>query len=328
MRGKYIMSSIENYYKEKLFENGFKEEHSNQSYNSVGKLYSVPAETGKGVYWVYGQEDLYDIKIHDFYFYEDSIFDFKIQENSLSICYYDSISGEEVSPYRRLTAGCVKSFIGGYASCKTFIHKNIPVRAIEIEITPSYYEKHLKEAYPDEYVSLYDSFCDISLTNNFPEMIHLFHQIWNYRGDGMAAKLFYDGKVAEAISLVIEYNKKYKPSEKSKISDRDMKLLDDVIAYINDHFNRNISINHLCHIACMGRTKFKILFKQKYGCTVTEFIQQRRLSHAESLLTTTDFTIQQIAIAVGYTNASRFAAAFKQSTGVFPVDYKKMAQRE
>ena len=122
------MSSIENYYKRKLFENGFKEEKSNAPYNSVGKLYSIPLEIGKGVYWVYGQEDLYDIKIHDFYFYEDSIFDFEIQENNLSICYYESISGEEISPYKRLTAGCVKSFIGGYAPFKTIIHKNIPVR--------------------------------------------------------------------------------------------------------------------------------------------------------------------------------------------------------
>lgn len=206
------MSSIENYYKRKLFENGFKEEKSNAPYNSVGKLYSIPLEIGKGVYWVYGQEDLYDIKIHDFYFYEDSIFDFEIQENNLSICYYESISGEEISPYKRLTAGCVKSFIGGYAPCKTIIHKNIPVRSIEIEITPSYYEKYLKEAYPNEYISLYDSFCNISLTSNFPEMISLFHQIWNYRGGGMAAKLFYDGKVAEAISLVIEHNKKHRPN--------------------------------------------------------------------------------------------------------------------
>lgn len=36
------MSSIESYYKRKLFENGFKEEKFNAPYNSVGKLYSIP----------------------------------------------------------------------------------------------------------------------------------------------------------------------------------------------------------------------------------------------------------------------------------------------
>lgn len=72
------MADIENYYQHKLLENGFREEPSNSSFNPIGKLYSIPAEIGEGVYWVYGQKDLYDIKIHDFYFYEDSFFRFTV----------------------------------------------------------------------------------------------------------------------------------------------------------------------------------------------------------------------------------------------------------
>ena len=81
------MADIENYYQNKLLENGFHEESSNNSFNQIGKLYSIPSEIGKGVYWVYGQKDLYDIKIHDFYFYEDSFFDLQSRE-CLGICYY------------------------------------------------------------------------------------------------------------------------------------------------------------------------------------------------------------------------------------------------
>ena len=40
----------------------------------------------------------------------------------LSITRYDSISGEEFSPYRRLSAGCIKTFIGGYAPYLSLIH--------------------------------------------------------------------------------------------------------------------------------------------------------------------------------------------------------------
>ena len=52
------MADIENYYQNKLLENGFHEESSNNSFNPIGKLYSIPSEIGKGVYWVYGQKDL------------------------------------------------------------------------------------------------------------------------------------------------------------------------------------------------------------------------------------------------------------------------------
>ena len=207
------------------------------------------------------------------------------------------------------------------------VHKNIPIRTIEIEIMPAYYEKYLQEIFPNEYVAPHEAFHNISWADNFPEMISLLRQIWNYRGNGMAAKLFYEGKVAEAISLIIEYNRKQKVEQEVQVSKQDMKSLENVAAYINDHFNCDISIAHLCHIACMGRTKFKTLFKQVYDCTITEYISQRRLSHAENLLTTTNFTIEQIATAIGYSNSGRFASTFKKSTGLFPAEYRKMAQK-
>lgn len=98
-------------------------------------------------------------------------------------------------------------------------------------------------------------------------MIYLLNQMKNYRGEGITAKLFYEGKVAEAVSL-----------------------------YINDHFSLKLSLEQLARIACMGTTKLKKLFKQVHGCTISEYIQQRRMSHAESLLATTDLTVEQISV--------------------------------
>lgn len=231
-------------------------------------------------------------------------------------------------PYRRITAGCVKSFIGDHKPYKAIFHKNIPIRTIGIEIMPAYYEKYLKEAYPDEYISPHDAFRNIDQTNHFPEMIVLLRQIWNYHGGGMAAKLFYEAKVAEAVSLVVEHNRDRNLTKPAKISAQDIKLLENVAAYINDHFNRELSLECLSHIACMGTTKLKWSFKQTYECTITNYIQQRRLSHAEMLLSSTDFTIEQIAQTVGYSNSGRFASAFRKNTGLFPSEYRKMAQRK
>lgn len=321
------MTDIEDYYQENLLRNGFQKGDQNEFYNPTGKLYKIPIELGNGVYWIYGQKNLYDIKIHDFYFYEDSFFNFEIQE-CLGVCYYKSISGEEIPSYQRLNAECVKCFIGGHGSHKILVHKNIPVRTIDIEITPAYYKKYLKKVFPNEYIDLREAFQNISQTDNFPEMINLLRQIWNYRGNGMAAKLFYEGKVAEAIALIIEYNSKQKSTQTEQISKQDIKSLENVALYINDHFNCNISVDHLCHIACMGRTKFKILFKQVYKCAVTDYIQNQRLSHAENLLVSTDFTIEQIAALIGYSNAGRFAGIFKKNIGLFPAEYRTLAHKK
>lgn len=322
------MFDIENFYKTKLLESGFQEEGPNELYSPIGKLFRIQKEYGEGAYWVYGQKDLYDIKIHDFYFYKDLFFDIETLEwpECLSITYYESVSGEEIMPYRRLNAGCVQTFLGGYKPYKAIFHKNIPIRSIGIEIMPAYYEEYLKEAYPDEYIAPHDAFRNIDQSNYFPEMIALLRRVWNYRGDGMAAKLFYEAKVAEAVSMVLEYNRKRKPVKEARISAQDLKLLENVAAYINDHFNCELSLEHLSHIACMGTTKLKSSFKQIYGGTITEYIQQRRMSHAENLLSSTNFTIEQIARAVGYSNSGRFAGAFRKSTGLFPAEYRKKAQ--
>ena len=45
---------------------------------------------------------------------------------ALSITQYESISGEELNPYRRMSAGCIKAFIGGYKPYKAIIHKKSP----------------------------------------------------------------------------------------------------------------------------------------------------------------------------------------------------------
>lgn len=322
------MNEIESRYHANLLECGFQEESPAKTFSPAGKLYSVPKKLGEGVYWIYGKEDLYDIKIHDFRFFEDSFFNFSIPEGCLGICYYESISGEEISPYRRLTTGCVKSFIGGRKPCRTFVHKNIPVRSIDIEITPAYYDRYLKERFPNEYIDPHEAFNNIALTDNFPEMIRLLRQVRNYKGEGIAAKLFYDGKVIEAISLIMEYNNERKKSPPVRISHADIRALENAAAYINDHFNCDISVDQLSHIACMGRTKLKLAFKEIYGTSVTEYIRQRRLSHAETLLSLTDFTVEQVAAAVGYHNSGRFASMFKKSTGVYPAEYRKMAQRK
>ena len=322
------MSDIESRYHTNLLEYGFKELSTTNELSGIGRLYSVPKEYGEGTYWIYSEKDLYDIKIHDFCFHKDSFFDFGIPQGCLGICYYESISGEEISPYRRLTAGCVKSFIGGMEPCKTLIHKNIPVRSVDIEITPAYYDRYLKEKFPNEYINPHEAFSNIALTNRFPEMIQLLRQIKNYKGNGIAAKLFFESKLTEAISLIMEYNKQQSSLPSIKLSKADLLALNNGTAYINDHFNCDLSVDQLCRITCMGSTKLTLAFKESYGMSITEYIQQRRLSHADSFLAITDFTIEQVSAAVGYSNAGRFANMFKKSTGVYPAEYRKMVQRE
>ncbi len=295
-------------------------------FNSVGTCWELSPQVGGGYYWIYCKQDLYDVKIHDFFFHEDSFMEFKLP-SCLSITQYESISGEELTPYRRLSAGCIKTFVGGYEPYKVLIHKKIPIRAIGIEIMPAYYEDYLKTQYPTDYASPLSAFQQIDQVMEFPEMARLLHQIKSYRGDGIAASLFYEAKIAEAVSLVMEAQQKKGRIEKH-LSSQDIAALENVTAYLNDHFAFEIPLERLAGIACMGTTKLKTTFKQFHNCTITEYVQQRRMGQAEHLLAKTDLTIGQVAQTVGYSTSSRFAELFRKSTGLLPGEYREISQKK
>ena len=222
-----------------------------------------------------------------------------------------------------MNANCVKSYLGGDKPFKAMIHKKIPVKSIGIEILPEYYRYHLKEKYPEEYIDPYKAFYAIDETSSFPEMTLLLKQVHDYHGSGIGAKLFYEAKVAEAVSLVFERFHQSSFTQKH-LSKKDVEQLHTVTSYINNHAAFPLSLEQLSKIACMGTTKLKQTFKQINGCTITEYIQQQRMGQAEFLLSHTDLSIAQISQTVGYTNPSRFAELFQRNVGILPGEYRKI----
>lgn len=65
------------------------------------------------------------------------------------------------------------------------------------------------------------------------------------------------------------------------------------------------------------------LFRQTFGTTMTTFIIQHRISHAQRLLVTTDDNILNVALASGFQSLSRFNEAFKAACGCSPSMYRK-----
>jgi AraC-like DNA-binding protein len=56
-------------------------------------------------------------------------------------------------------------------------------------------------------------------------------------------------------------------------------------------------------------------FCSAYGCSIPDYVVERRMRTAEHLLTSTDMPLKQIAYTVGYRHTSNFCAAFKRHFG-------------
>ena len=255
---------------------------------------------------------------------EDFIMEYQ-QPDFISINYYDTISAEELSPYKRLSAHCIRGHVAKGELFRLRCHKNMPVRGYELMLMPGYYNDYLEQMYPGEFQDPRSALQSIDGCTDFPELVLVLKQIANFHGNGGAAHLYYRSKAAEALSLIIEHSRQCNVTqENTPLYKQDLVNLDAVRSYIEDHFAYDIRSEQLADIACMGLTKLRASFKQTYGSTITEYIQNRRIAHAEFLLVKTDFPIVQVAEAVGYHHGGRFARLFKENTGLSPKQYRKM----
>ncbi|TCS39767.1 AraC family transcriptional regulator [Reinekea marinisedimentorum] len=91
-----------------------------------------------------------------------------------------------------------------------------------------------------------------------------------------------------------------------------------VLAFMEDNLAEELSIEALAGIACLSATQFKKLFKQQSGQTVTEYLTKRRMEKAQALLLHTDYPIQAVAEAVGYSDLSAFSRRFSRYFGLPP----------
>ena len=100
-----------------------------------------------------------------------------------------------------------------------------------------------------------------------------------------------------------------------------------IIRHVHDELTANLServtIEELSHKYLMNTTTLKRVFKQVYGETIAAHIKKHRMEEAARLLTATQDDVAAIARAVGYESQSRFTAAFKETYGALPTEYRK-----
>lgn len=84
----------------------------------------------------------------------------------------------------------------------------------------------------------------------------------------------------------------------------------------------DISVEELSDRVGLNRTTLQRVFKQMYGVTTFEYRTQVRMQEAKNLLLNDSVSVTEAAGLCGYSNASKFAAAFKKVFGVTPSKWR------
>ena len=84
-----------------------------------------------------------------------------------------------------------------------------------------------------------------------------------------------------------------------------------------------VTLSQLSQQYHLSETTIKRCFKAIYGDSLYSFLKTYRLQKGSVLLRTTDKSILDIALDVGYENPSKFIAAFKKQFGTTPARYRR-----
>lgn len=100
------------------------------------------------------------------------------------------------------------------------------------------------------------------------------------------------------------------------------------VKYIEKNYGeQDLYIPMLARMSGIGETYYRSIFLAVFGVSPTKYIQQYRVEKAKERLVNSMGSVEEIALAVGFANASYFCKAFKAQTGLTPSEFAEKGRR-
>ena len=140
------------------------------------------------------------------------------------------------------------------------------------------------------------------------------------RDGGFASRLLADTCV---LQLLVELNRALlaSPEEVDPSSYRFDPKMEDVTRYILDHLGEELTIDRLAGAFFLSRYYLMHRFKEVYGCSVHQYIRQKRLQRAAEAIRR-DVPVLKAAEDAGFGDYSVFLRAFRAAYGKSPREWK------
>jgi len=96
-----------------------------------------------------------------------------------------------------------------------------------------------------------------------------------------------------------------------------------IIGFIDRNLDPDISLKRASRMANLNYSYFSALFKKETGKRFLEYLVEKRIAKAQSLLRNPRREIKEVCFLAGYGSLPRFYHDFKRTTGLTPGEYKK-----
>jgi transcriptional regulator GlxA family with amidase domain len=93
--------------------------------------------------------------------------------------------------------------------------------------------------------------------------------------------------------------------------------------YMNQNFDKAITLGEVAKLANMTETAFSRFFKARTGTNFIDSLNDIRLGHASRMLIETTESISEVAYHCGFNNMANFNRIFKKKKGCTPKEFRE-----
>ena len=152
-----------------------------------------------------------------------------------------------------------------------------------------------------------------------PSMCHVFEEL--YAAKEHETSQYFRIKVLELLYHATKLRKEDRVAA-TYYSREHIEIVKRVRKAMLKDLSRSTPLEQFLRGEAISTVTFQTIFKQIYGRSPYAYLKHYRMNSAAVQLRESNESINQIALSLGYSNASKFARAFRDVFGVLPKDYR------
>lgn len=145
----------------------------------------------------------------------------------------------------------------------------------------------------------------------------------NGNGSGISSELYLNGMMQIILSRFLRSN-----DVEEKFRNKNILRFFDIIQYIEDHIEEQITVRELANLANLNDVYFSNCFSKVIGIPPLQYIIDKKLQHAMLLMQDGRLSIKEIAYRLNFSDESYFSRLFKKKTGIPPSEFRAALQNE
>lgn len=153
---------------------------------------------------------------------------------------------------------------------------------------------------------------------HFLSLKNICDQIFELEGSGVGGSLAAQLLCSGLISMLDELEENHEEEE----ADTEEAMITRIQNYLNQNFTENVSLESIAESLNCSKTYVSHLYKRLTGKTPIQYVTQRRIGLAQTLLISTEMSAADISVRVGYDNPNYFNTVFSKIVGMTPIRYR------